>query len=98
MSRCDTRVVYGARCAWWGSIADVGSTRSGLPGCPHCGGVLFEIDSEEEWWASAHRHARAQGDPNYPEFLAWLRDAGRCFPTIKDARDAWWAATEEASS
>jgi hypothetical protein len=89
----DTRVVYGAGCVWWGAIGDVAAKPSGLPCCPHCGGMLFEVADEAEWWASARRHAQAQGDPNYPEFLEWLRSAGRCFPRYHEARDAWLMAS-----
>lgn len=72
----DTRVVCGARCSWWGPIADVGKTPSGLPCCPHCGSVLFEYPTEAEWWAAVERHATETGDPEYRAFAEWCR--GRC--------------------
>lgn len=73
----DTRVVYGATCSWWDSIDKVGKTPTGLPACPHCGGVLYEIGSEREWWDGVRRHD-ADAEPGYIAFIEWLR--GRCFP------------------
>jgi hypothetical protein len=74
------RIAYGARCGWWDSIDKVGTKASGLPCCPHCGGVLFEVATEEEWWASARRH-EADGHPGYVAALEWSR--GQCFPSVE---------------
>ncbi len=82
MSR-DRRIVYGARCSWWGSIDEVSTTASGLPCCPHCGGVLLEVDSEKEWWAGVDQF-EADGHPGYRAFLVWLR--GKCRPSVEMAR------------
>jgi hypothetical protein len=46
----DTRIAYGALCVWWSGIEDVGVQPSGVPCCPHCQGVLFQMDSPAEWW------------------------------------------------
>ena len=80
------RVVYGARCSWWGSITDVATKPSGLPCCPHCGGVLMEVDNEGVWWTGARRY-EADGHPGYVDFLTWLR--GRCFPSLEHARTVY---------
>lgn len=42
----DSRIVYGARCVWWDSIANAATKPGGLPCCPHCGGVLMEVPTE----------------------------------------------------
>jgi len=86
----DTRIVYGARCAWWDSIDKVGTTPTGLPACPHCGGVLFEVGTEAEWWLGVERH-EAAGNDGYRAFVVWLR--GKCFPTLEVAADAYQART-----
>ena len=82
----DPRIVYGTRCVWWDSIAKVGRTEGGrhpLPCCPRCGGALFEVPSEADWWAGVDRHEKA-GNPGYRAFVEWLR--GKCFPKYEDAR------------
>lgn len=70
------RVVYGARCSWWDTEDKMSSTASGLPCCPFCRGVLFEVQSETKWWAGVDAHT-AKGDPEYRTFVEWLR--GKCF-------------------
>lgn len=85
----DSRIVYGARCSWWDSIDKVSTTPSGLPCCPHCGGVLFEIESEAAWWAAA-RDFETRQQPGYVAFLEWSR--GRCYPTYDEALDAYGRA------
>lgn len=71
------RIVYGARCTWWDGIAKVGKLGSGLPCCPHCRNVLFEMDNEEQWWAGVDRH-ETDGHPGYRAMMEWAR--GKCFP------------------
>lgn len=82
--RLDTRIVYGMRCTWWDGIDKVGLTEPGasghrIPCCPHCGSVLFEMDSEEPWWAGAQRYEK-NGHPGYRAMIEWAR--GRCFPNM----------------
>lgn len=85
----DPRIVYGARCTWWGAIDQAAPGRplgaiegalagavGGIPGCPHCGGPLFEVVDEATWWAGVDKH-EAERDPGYRGFIEWLR--GRCF-------------------
>lgn len=83
----DTRVVYGARCLWWDSIDKCGRVPgSGLPGCPHCGSVLYEVPSDAEWWNGARKY-EASGNPGYVAMLKWSR--GKCYPTLDALRAAY---------
>lgn len=80
----DTRIAYGARCTWWDDIANVGLTSPGtaghrLPCCPHCGSMLFEMDSAEPWWAGARRY-EDDGHPGYVAMIEWAK--GQCFPSM----------------
>lgn len=80
----DTRIVYGARCVWWDSIDKASSNDVGLPCCPHCRGVLFQVESAVVWWTNIDTYAEAMGDPLYRAFMEWLR--GKCFTSIDHAR------------
>lgn len=84
----DGRIAYGANCRWWGSIGEVGTSSrgSGLPCCPRCGGMLFEMESEGEWWSGVDAY-EAGGHPGYRAFIEWLR--GRCYPTFDAAKAAY---------
>lgn len=87
----DTRIVYGARCAWWGSIDKTALTPPGpsghrIPCCPHCSSPLFEMDDEAAWFAGVDRH-EANGHPGYRTFVEWLR--GKCFPSPRAAMAAY---------
>lgn len=85
----DTRVVYGANCAWWGSIAEIGN-KSGLPCCPHCGSVLFEMDSPVTWWNGVDRY-EAAGRPGYRKFVEWTE--GKHFFSFAAAAVAYKSET-----
>ena len=78
------RIVHGAMCVWWDSIDKVATLEDGLPCCPNCHGVLFEVASEEEWMEGVNMHDMI--NPGYRDFILWLR--GKCFPTIQDAQRA----------
>lgn len=80
----DARIVYGARCAWWDSIGSASFNRSGLPCCPRCGSVLFEVESALVWFTNVDAHAERTGDAEYRAFIEWLR--GKCFPNADVAR------------
>jgi hypothetical protein len=80
------RIVYGVRCTWWDSIAKIGKLDGGLPCCPHCRGVLFEVDNEEQWWSGVDRY-EAAGHPGYRAKMEWAR--GRCFPNFQALVDAF---------
>lgn len=75
----DKRIVYSVHGTWWDSINKAGKTSSGLPCCPLCGSVLFEIDSEQEWYEAAQKYEDA-GHPGYVDMLRWSR--GKCFPNL----------------
>ena len=88
----DTRIVYGARCLWWDSIdkvSHVGSSR--LPCCPHCGSVLFECPTLDDFMKGAAEYEQ-QGHPDYQNQLKWMR--GRCFRTLDEATRAYQAQKE----
>lgn len=84
----DTRMVYGARCAWWGTIHDVASN-GGIPCCPTCGSPLFEMDSPETWWAGVDRFDATH--PGYRKMMEW--STGRHFKSAADMAAAYAAAT-----
>lgn len=73
--------VYGAMCTWWDDISKVATKPSGLPCCPNCGGVLFQIGTQE-WIEGAERYERESGNEGYVERLEWAR--GKCFPVRPD--------------
>ncbi|WP_026783127.1 hypothetical protein [Pleomorphomonas koreensis] len=68
----DKRFVYGARCCWFGSISEVGHTNIGLPCCPHCGSVLYEMPDEATWWDGVDRY-EAAGHLGYRAMVEWMR-------------------------
>ena len=89
----DTRIVFGMRCVWWDGIEKVGKlppSPSGhsLPCCPHCGGVLMQMDGPEQWWRTVEQH-QANGHPGYRAFIEWMK--GKCFPTMQAAKAAYEA-------
>lgn len=74
----DNRIVYGTFCTWWGSIDDV-SLQEDLPVCPHCKGVLYEVD-KEEWEKGIEDYEKDQ--LGYREIMNWTKD--KCFKSMKD--------------
>jgi hypothetical protein len=84
----DTRYCYGARCTWSGPIQAVGTNGSGLPCCPHCRGVLFELPTEAEWWNGAEAFDRTN-EPGYLDLMRWAAKQPRCWRTIADLREAY---------
>ena len=79
----DTRYCYSATCTWHGSIYEVVKGYEGLPGCPHCGSVLYEYKSREEWKEQAKKFAEQFKEDSlrhiYPLWLESLR-RGHCIP------------------
>lgn len=87
----DGRFCYGANCTWFGSIHEVGSTKPltdghSLPCCPLCGGMLFEMPDEGEWWESIDAYERgdyptptAHPHPGYRAMWEWQRAQKKCF-------------------
>jgi hypothetical protein len=75
----DARLCYGATCTWFGSIHETGGIGKGaLPCCPHCGGVLFEMAHEGEWWKGIDSYEK-EGHPGYRAMWEWQRAQKRCF-------------------
>lgn len=73
----DTRIVYSANCTWWDSIDKVSKKPgSNLPCCPHCGSVLFESPTIEDWWEDIDGWEK-RNHPGYRGFMEWLR--GKCY-------------------
>ncbi len=79
----DDRHTYGAGCSWNGPIAAVKSN-GGLPRCPHCNGMLFEMLSSE-WRESAKTYSKEKDDRDYPAFMEWLSTRGTCSPLRNDS-------------
>ena len=94
----DGRFCYGATCTWFGSIHEVGNTRShprhqqvighngDLPCCPICGGMLFEMQDEGEWWEGIDAYERgdyplptAHPHPGYRAMWEWQKAQKKCF-------------------
>lgn len=86
------RIVNGAHCTWWDSIAKASQNAHGLPCCPHCGSVLFEVPNEVTWWATVDAHERTT-QPGYRAQLEWMR--GKCFPDFTTASEAYSASRVE---
>lgn len=86
--RGDTRIVYGARCTWWDSIDKV-MVMAGLPRCPHCMGVLYEMENIAQWNAGSQRYGA--NFPGYVQLIEWCR--GKCFPDLDAAVEAYHAET-----
>lgn len=103
----DSRFCYGARCTWFGSIYEVGSTKphSGdvgcsLPCCPLCGSVLFEMPTEAEWWKGIDDFERgeyplptAHKHPGYRAMWEWQRENKLCFSDFSALAQAYEAMT-----
>jgi hypothetical protein len=51
----------------------------GLPACPKCGGVLFEMESKQEWDGLVEKYSTENDEPLYSEFVESLRE-GPCKP------------------
>ncbi len=83
------RVVYGLHCVWWDTIDKAAVKPSGLPCCPHCGSVLYQVDDEAAWFKNVDAHVEKTGDSEYRAFIEWLR--GKCFVGMRFARERWYA-------
>lgn len=75
----DKRVVCGAKCTWWDSIDKVKKDKqSGLPVCPYCGNVLFEVSSIEKWNEAVDRYVQSTGFTDYSAYTEWNRGRQCC--------------------
>lgn len=83
-------VAYGAGCAWWGLLSEARNEPDELSRCPHCGGLVYLIESEEAFFKTALEHERS-GYPGWPDFLRWSR--GKCFESWERALQLYEQAT-----
>lgn len=79
-------IAYGANCVWWDSIDKSGILNSGLPCCPICRNVLFQMN-EAEWQERVVNFDKTH--KGYAEFIAWLK--GKCFLSHTRAQARWLA-------
>jgi hypothetical protein len=56
-----------------------------LPCCPFCGSVLFQHDSEKEFWAGSAEYEKTH--PGYVALMTWMK--GKCFKTMSEAAIAY---------
>ena len=82
----ESLIVYGATCVWWDDIENAVTLPSGLPCCPHCNGVLFQV-SREKWEDGVERFTKEKNDPQYPFLTAFMK--GKCFKSMTLARKAF---------
>jgi hypothetical protein len=89
----DERIAYGVGCTRWDSVGKVAvSKKSGLPVCPHCGGLLMEAKNEKEWFDCADVYEKG-GHRGYRKFMEWMR--GKCFKSMEDASLIYESETGE---
>ena len=104
----DGRFCYGANCTWFGSIHEVGSTKPdvghALPCCPLCGGMLYEMQDQSEWWDGIDKFERgeyplptAHPHPGYRAMWEWQRAQKKCFPRAMSGLDRLADAYKEAT-
>lgn len=102
----DGRLAYGATCTWFGSIHETKTIPSamgptaGIPCCPFCGGVLFEIDHEGQWWAGIDSYEK-EGHPGYRAMWEWQRGQKKCFSLrngIKELEAAYAASQSDGGT
>jgi len=83
----DNFIAYGAVCTWWGPKSTVGKVPgTNLPGCPYCGGVLFEVP-EPQWLEGIAK--QEDKEPGYRAMIEWAHGAGRCWKTYDLLRKAY---------
>jgi hypothetical protein len=56
-----------------------------LPCCPHCKGMLFEVENIDVWNAGVAKQEATY--PGYTQLVNWLR--GKCFPSFAAAQIAY---------
>lgn len=111
-NREDTRFVYGASCTWFGSIHEVSSTKKhprhhhsvkeDLPCCPVCGGMLFEMKDEKEWWEGIDLFEKGTyplptAHPGYRKMWEWQKSMKICFFLGSQGLDLLQKAYKEAT-
>lgn len=86
----DTRFVYGVRCCWFGPVESVGTVQ-GLPCCPHCQSLLFEVPTHEAWWKMVDDFDATH--PGYRKMVEWSVEEGRHFSIPAEVVVAYREAT-----
>lgn len=93
MDYSENLIAYGAHCSWWDLKTEVATNPLGLPCCPHCGSVLYEM-YESEWWNAVDNYTGAEKlGINYRELIEWSQ--GKCFKNIEFMVEAFKAAKEK---
>lgn len=104
----DLDLWYGAGCTYWtdewDALASTGEgPLGGIPCCPRCGSVGYEI-RRAQWWAGVRQHEAdgtrgrscglpdcgPTGHPRYEAMIRWAR--GQCFRTFGVLESAWRAS------
>lgn len=88
----DTRIAFGAFCTWWGPIQEVAKGEEmgrKIPGCPHCGGLLYE-DPDRAAWDRRLAAVPADQYPDYAAVMEWQHETGRhCEKSYSSLREAY---------
>ena len=64
-------------CTYWTDDWDaVAATSEGIPCCPQCSNVGFQI-SRDEWWRAVDKYEKS-GHPGYRSLIEWGKE--QCFP------------------
>ena len=98
----DSRYVYAVGCTWHDSIHKVGNTGPsnmiindreiksvGLPCCPFCGSMLFEVPNKKDFFLGAEEHDKKY--PGYLKYVMWTQ--GKCFSNTSEAISAFNSET-----
>lgn len=86
--RQDLRWVYGVGCFWFAPIRDARPNAHGLPCCPTCSSLLYEVKSKEFFWGQAKNYDAA-GHPGYLNMMLWIKAERHHFLTIQEAEAAY---------
>jgi hypothetical protein len=87
-------MVYSAHCTWCAPISKASKLESGIPCCPHCKSVLFQME-RADWDKGVVGFIASNGDHAYPSYLEWVATTDRCYRTYKEARAAFNAGQLE---
>jgi hypothetical protein len=72
VTKTRTMIWYGLCTFWTEDWPLLARTAHGIPCCPHCGAVGFQINADD-WWAGVERY-ESEGNPGYRAFLEDLRN------------------------
>lgn len=105
----ELRIVYGAKCTWWGNRTDAkpimaglinprcrGNASAKIPRCPECLGPLMEVPNEESFWLMVKRFedgGRGVARP-HPGYVDFMKwMRRRCFKNVMLAQEAYLSQT-----